>query len=219
MANKPPAAVMQEVTDPQELAEVRARRIRFDARGCGRSSPLGVYTVQGAIDDLERIREHYGVDHWLLLGHSAGADIALAYALRFREHVLGVICLSGGRIQNDRLWHAEYARGRDAGLEPELEYAFPVNLEVNRQLNADWKAYCQSPGLLRALAKLNVPALFVYGDQDIRPAWAARQVAGLLPDSRFELLAGAVHNLWLTHSLELRTKLRAFVKAFPQNRK
>ena len=30
MASKPPAIVMQEVTDPQELAEARARRDRFD---------------------------------------------------------------------------------------------------------------------------------------------------------------------------------------------
>lgn len=30
MANKPPAIVIQEVTDPEELAEARARRTRFD---------------------------------------------------------------------------------------------------------------------------------------------------------------------------------------------
>jgi len=30
MANQPPAIVMQEVTEPQELAEARARRNRFD---------------------------------------------------------------------------------------------------------------------------------------------------------------------------------------------
>jgi len=30
MPNKPPAVTMQEVTDPQELADTRARRARFD---------------------------------------------------------------------------------------------------------------------------------------------------------------------------------------------
>ena len=30
MASKPPSVVMQEVTDPQELAEAQARRSRFD---------------------------------------------------------------------------------------------------------------------------------------------------------------------------------------------
>lgn len=168
----------------------RAQTVRFDPRGCGRSSPSAAYTLENSLADLERIREHYGFENWTVLGHSAGADLALAYALRHRDRTTAIICLSGGRIHNDRDWHDAYARGRDAGLEPPLDLAYPYNPEVNRQLNAEWKAFIKQPALLHDLAALDVPALFVYGSADIRPQWPIEQVANLLPAAEFHLLDG-----------------------------
>lgn len=55
--------------------------VRFDQRGCGRSSsPDGPFTVAQAVDDLERLRQAMGVDRWAVLGHSWGAKLALRYA-------------------------------------------------------------------------------------------------------------------------------------------
>ncbi|MGH2609117.1 MAG: alpha/beta fold hydrolase [Tepidiformaceae bacterium] len=195
----------------QPLAGV-ARTIRFDARGCGRSSESAQYALETSLSDLEAIRAHYGVDRWVLVGHSAGADMALLYAMTHPDRTLGFVCLSGGRIHDDRSWHAEYSRARDAGLEPDLDYAYPPNLEVNRQLNAAWKAYIKRPSLLRHIAEVQAPALFVYGDRDIRPSWPCEQVAALLPHAEFHMLPGANHNLWLTHGEELSQLLRQFLR-------
>jgi proline iminopeptidase len=196
------------------LFDGKAQTIRFDSRGCGRSSLFETYTLDDSLADLERIRGHYGFERWIVLGHSAGADIALAYALRYRERTRTIICLSGGRIHNDRDWHAAYSEGRDAGREPDLDYAFPPNPDVNRQLNAEWKAFIKQPSLLRDLARLDVPALFVYGSEDIRPRWPMEQLANLLPNAQFHLLQGADHHLWLTHSAELGALLNDFVPRF-----
>ena len=57
-----------------DLAQV----IRFEGRGCGRSDPLPPYTGETCLADLEAIRQHYQVEHWIVGGHSAGADLALA---------------------------------------------------------------------------------------------------------------------------------------------
>ena len=66
----------------------RYRVIRFDQRNCGRSTPhagdpaadMSLNTTQHLIDDMERLREHLGIDKWLLNGGSWGATLVLAYA-------------------------------------------------------------------------------------------------------------------------------------------
>jgi proline iminopeptidase len=189
-----------------------AQVIRLEARGCGRSDPLPPYTIETCLADLEALREHYSIERWIIGGHSAGADLALAYALAYPECVLGLICISGGRIHNDREWHRIYSERRDQGLETLPAFDYPPNLEVNAQVNRSWKAYIQRPSLLREIAQLDRPALFLYGEQDIRPSWPIEQVAQLLPDASFELIPGADHHIWVTHVEELQAPLRHFVQ-------
>ncbi len=197
--------------EPVSSAVAGIRAIRFDPRGCGRSEQVANYRLTDALGDIERLREHHGVERWVVAGHSAGADHALAYAFQHRDHVAGVVCLSGGRFNNDRLWHAAYSAARDAGLEPEIDFAYPPNMEVNAQLNAEWKAFIQRPTMFRELAEFDIPALFIYGSEDIRPAWPMEQVARLMPNARWELLQGANHNLWMTHRDEVGKLIGEFV--------
>jgi proline iminopeptidase len=82
---------------------------------------------------------------------------------------------------------------------------------VNKQLNRSWKSYIQNPTLLRTISRLRVPALFVYGDKDIRPSWPVEQVANLIPNARFEFIEGAEHIIWFSHPNELKSILRIFV--------
>jgi proline iminopeptidase len=191
-----------------DLAQV----IQFEASGCGRSDPLPAYTVQTSLADLEAVRQHSGVERWIVGGHSAGADLALAYTLAYPERVLGFICIAGGRIHNDREWHRIYSERRDQGLETLPAFDYPPNLEVNAQVNRSWKVYIQRPSLLNEIAHLDRPALFLYGDQDIRPSWPIEQVAQLLPNASFQMIAGADHHIWVTHAEELQAPLRHFVQ-------
>jgi proline iminopeptidase len=187
-----------------------AQVIRFEQRGCGRSQPAPPYDIETCLKDLESVRAHYGIDRWVIGGHSWGADLALIYALEHPPRVAGLICVSGGRVHNDREWHAEYVRGRERAGEREPLYDYPPNMEVNRQLSGSWKRYIQNPELLRAISRLTAPALFVYGERDIRPRWPVEQVARLMPNARFELVAGAEHVIWHSHADELKSLLRTF---------
>jgi proline iminopeptidase len=189
-----------------------AQVIRFEARGCGRSDPAPPYTVETCLADLEAIRRHYGVERWIVGGHSWGADLALAYAMHYPEHVHGFICIAGGRVHNDREWHRVYEERRDLGLETLPAFDYPPNLEVNAQLNRSWKQYIQRPTLLKDLAQLRRPALFLYGDRDIRPSWPVEQLVQLLPNATLQMIAGADHFIWVTHAEALRTSLRDFVQ-------
>ena len=70
------------------------RIILFDQRGCGRSTPhaeLRDNTTQDLICDIERIRNHLGLEKWLVFGGSWGATLGLAYAEMHADRVSGLI--------------------------------------------------------------------------------------------------------------------------------
>ena len=188
--------------------------IRFDHRGCGRSDKGEVYTLGTCLEDLNAIREHYEFGRWIVIGHSFGADLALAYSMRSPEYVHGFVCLSGGRVNNDRDWHQIYSQRRDQGLEIPPEQAYPANMEVNKQVNESWKDYIKCPTLLRDLASLTLPGLFVYGKQDIRPSWPVEQLAQLLPNVHMEVFETSHHQIWIGHEGLLQNCLQKFARKF-----
>lgn len=55
----------------------------FDQRGCGRSHPHGSIESNSSwhlVADIERLRAHFGIETWLVLGGSWGSTLAIAYA-------------------------------------------------------------------------------------------------------------------------------------------
>ena len=70
------------------------RIVLFDQRGAGRSIPhaeLEGNTTQALVADMESIREHLGIEQWLLFGGSWGSTLSLVYAETYPEQVLGLI--------------------------------------------------------------------------------------------------------------------------------
>jgi proline iminopeptidase len=75
------------------------RPVLFDQRGCGESTPnvadpavsLTANTTWHLVEDMERLRQHIGVERWVVYGGSWGATLALAYAQCHPERVLGMI--------------------------------------------------------------------------------------------------------------------------------
>jgi proline iminopeptidase len=70
------------------------RIVVYDQRGCGRSTPpasLHANTTWHLVADLERLREHLGIDRWLVFGGSWGSTLALAYAQTHPERVTALV--------------------------------------------------------------------------------------------------------------------------------
>lgn len=66
------------------------RLVLFDQRGCGRSTPhaeLQGNTTWDLVADIERLREHLGIERWQVFGGSWGSTLALAYAQTHPERV------------------------------------------------------------------------------------------------------------------------------------
>lgn len=72
----------------------RYRIVLFDQRGCGRSTPHGSLennTTDKLVADMERIREHLGIERWILFGGSWGATLSLCYAQKHTQRVMGMV--------------------------------------------------------------------------------------------------------------------------------
>jgi proline iminopeptidase len=88
------------------------RAVLFDQRGCGRSRPLAdtaaadlsTNTTEHLLRDIERLREHLGIDRWVVAGGSWGVTLALAYAQRHPDRVAAMVLAavtSGLRRETD----------------------------------------------------------------------------------------------------------------------
>ena len=72
----------------------RYRVILFDQRGAGRSRPhaeLRDNTTWHLVEDMERLRRHFGIERWLVFGGSWGSTLALAYAQTHPERVSALV--------------------------------------------------------------------------------------------------------------------------------
>ena len=59
------------------------RIVLHDQRGCGKSTPfseLRENTTWNLVADIEKLREHLGIDRWVVFGGSWGSTLSLAYA-------------------------------------------------------------------------------------------------------------------------------------------
>ncbi len=73
--------------------------VLWDQRGCGKSTPhagdpstsLEHNTTQHLIDDAEKLREHLGIEKWLIAGASWGSTLMLAYAVQHPHRVSELI--------------------------------------------------------------------------------------------------------------------------------
>jgi proline iminopeptidase len=114
------------------------RVVLFDQRNCGRSTPhasapdtdLAGNNTANLLADIERIREHLGIEQWLVLGGSWGSTLALAYAERYPSRITEMILFgitTGRRKEFDWLF-----RGGLSDLFPEqwqrLREAVPAAL-------------------------------------------------------------------------------------------
>src|SRR5688500_10820849 len=94
------------------------RIILFEQRGAGRSLPhasLDDNTTWHLVSDIEHIREHFGIEQWLVFGGSWGSTLSLAYAVKHPERVTGLV-LRGIFLarRNETLWLYEDGQGASA---------------------------------------------------------------------------------------------------------
>jgi proline iminopeptidase len=109
----------------------RFHAVLFDQRGAGRSRPKGGRehnTTPHLIGDMERIREKFGFERWIVVGGSWGATLALAYAQAHPARVSGIVLRAtflGTRIELEGAFYNALPR-LYPGLYDDFVTALPV---------------------------------------------------------------------------------------------
>lgn len=132
--------------DPQAY-----RVILFDQRGAGRSLPhasLEDNTTWHLIADIELLREHFGVEQWLVFGGSWGSTLSLAYAETHPERVRALVLRGIFLCRPKEIrWFYEVGDGASAifpeqwerfeGVIPEAERGDMINAYYRRLTGTD----------------------------------------------------------------------------------
>lgn len=82
---------------------------RYDQRGCGNSSASGELSMTRYLADLQELIDFWGHQKVIIIGHSFGATLALAYGAHHSERVAAIGYLSGVGIGD---WRTPFHRER-----------------------------------------------------------------------------------------------------------
>jgi proline iminopeptidase len=114
----------------------RYRIVLFDQRGCGRSTPhasLQDNTTWHLVDDIEKLREHLGIERWQVFGGSWGSTLALAYAQMFPSAVTELVLRGIFLLRRSELdWFYQNPEGAGA-LFPDRWEAFVEPIPPNER--------------------------------------------------------------------------------------
>jgi pimeloyl-ACP methyl ester carboxylesterase len=88
-----------------DLAALKYRVIAFDRPGFGHSNrpPNVVWTPEAQAEIIHKAMQRIGVNGAIVLGHSWGASVAIALALKFPKAVSGLVLASGYYYPSPRL--------------------------------------------------------------------------------------------------------------------
>ncbi|AFY76530.1 proline iminopeptidase [Pleurocapsa sp. PCC 7327] len=81
--------IYRQYFDPQQW-----RIVLFDQRGCGKSTPhaeLQENTTWDLVGDIDKLREHLGIEKWVVFGGSWGSTLSLAYSQTHPQRCQGLI--------------------------------------------------------------------------------------------------------------------------------
>ncbi|MFI6298636.1 prolyl aminopeptidase [Nonomuraea sp. NPDC050790] len=180
------------------------RIVLFDQRNCGRSRPhasdpavsLEHNTTWNLVADMEKLREHLGIERWQVFGGSWGSALALAYAQKHPERTTELV-LRGIFTLRPRELHWFYQEGA-SHLFPDLWEGFvaPIPAEERGDLMAAFRRRLESSD-----PAVRVPAARAWAQ------WEGSTVT-LLPDpelvaefgeERMALAFARIENHFFTH--------------------
>ena len=222
---------------PRWSGRLRAAALDFRGHGDSDWAADGAYSAGLWLEDVETARRALGWDRFLLCGHSMGARMALNYAERHPERLLGVAAVDFlPELKSDRPSRFSRASGRPQPIYPTKEDAVArfrlepggttLDAAALRALGGesvrpvpggwswkfDWR--CLSIPITPVwpqLAAIRVPAMTVRGglSELIGPEDFAR-VASELRASSAPVIPGAHHHVPLDKPIELADAVAEF---------
>lgn len=200
--------------DVVALLPLGLRIIRYDMRGHGLSDcPRAPYAMGAMVHDLEGLLDALEVRDAVLVGLSVGGMIAQGLAAKRLDQIRGVVLSNTGvkigtkamwqeridmvntqglRAMSDAIMARWFSRKfRDSGAMP------PWRRMVETTPAQGYAGVCAAiagSDFITPTSGLRLPAMVIAGSEDgATPPDLVRDLAGLIPGARFELMRGAGH--------------------------
>lgn len=188
---------------------VRHEVITWDILGHGQAeSPddPARYSVELSIAHMLALLDRAGAAKAVLVGHSLGGFLSLAFHLAHRERVAALVLVDTGpgyRKDDARAgWNRmveERARGFEARGNKGLAHAARGIL-------------AQRDGrVIESLPSIRVPTLVIVGEKDETFLAGSRYMAEKIPDAKLEIIAGAGHSPQESHPDDVLRALGDFI--------
>ncbi|MET9467284.1 alpha/beta hydrolase [Streptomyces sp. NPDC006544] len=199
------------------------RHITYDERARGRSGRATDYSFEACLRDLDAVLTARNVDRPILVGWSYGAMIAVHWAARNPDRVLGLVSVDGA-LPHEWLDDAgrEQIRTLFRRLSPLFPLARPLGLAArmsaaqHAEINIEANELCAPAALDPVLDRLTVPARYVLatggnlgGEADLMEKIRANLDPALVRNPNIRVSAKVPSN----HSKILRKDFRAVADA------
>jgi pimeloyl-ACP methyl ester carboxylesterase len=211
-----------------------ARLIMPDLRGHGKSAaPEGAYSMRQMADDILALIDRLKLNRVVLVGHSMGGYIGLAFARAYPQRLAGLgfiathAAADGLEQRQTRLKMANKVRRKGvdfvaADMAPKLTghpglaehlHELIKGASPNGVIGA-LKGMADRPDSTEFLSEIQVPAVVVYGaDDGIIPLERAQVMAQLLPRGWLVEISGTKHMPMMEKPEEVAAALRELVQA------
>lgn len=83
--------------------------IAFDQRGGGYSEPVDDLSAQRMVEDIEKIRQHFGLEKFTIMGQSWGSGLSMMYANAYPDKLNKMILISPMPIR-EAMWNYRFAQ-------------------------------------------------------------------------------------------------------------
>ena len=174
--------------------------ITVDLRGHGDSDNPGSYTMTQFVADLRALMDHFRLVRPILIGHSLGGYLSLAYALAHPDEVSALVLIASGpgfrKIEAREEWNeAVISNARKLGLPAGVE---ELSMHVDSMV-------------IDRLVEISAPTLIVLGENDKRFAASASLFQRDLDVRDTLVVPDQGHMVHIKAALQCADAIRSFV--------
>lgn len=176
-------------------------------------------------DYVEWLKDKVGKEKAVLIGHSNGGRIALAFALKYPEGLKHLILIDSAGIYHNELpirlkrfvFRVLARVGREFTSSEDVKSIFYKVARVNDYKEATPEMRQTMVNLISAdltpnLTRVKAPTLIIWGAKDkTTPLSDGKLMNRIIPNSRFHIVKGARHSPQFTHPEEVCKKIWPFL--------
>jgi pimeloyl-ACP methyl ester carboxylesterase len=202
----------------------------LDLPGHGRSAGPGEREVPAYVEWVKQILDGLGIIKPVMIGHSLGAAICLAFVIRYGDAARAVVPVGGGvkmPVNPAILEGLRKDPGAIIALAAKLSVAKPNRERLSGLLaeslsrvdpeiiHGDFSA-CDGLDITEAIAAIRIPALVICGaDDKMTPPSLSQRIRDGIPGARLSLIEGTGHFVMLENPAAFNTILADFVNSLP----